>query len=493
MTKILSVLGSKSIKMNYLLNFLRVVSGAFIGILLLPYVTRVLGPANFGKVEYVFTIINYFILFSTLGIPMYGIREISKVRDDKREAAKVLLELFSILFVTTFISYLIIFGVLFQLEKFNNYKDLLIVFSSMVVLTNIGAEWYFQGIENQLYITVRYLLVRVSALSLIYFFVIKPDDYIFYALFIVITTCGANVINLFFLLKFISKQKVNWNELNIKKHIKPVLTIFVATISVNIYLQLDNLLIGSLSGDKYVGYYSVANKLIRFVISFIIILGAVMLPRLSYLFKNDKVKYNEYLKKSFNILLIMSLPFSVYFLVFSKNIISIMSGSDFENSVLTMQILSPLCFIVSMAYFMGFLILYPQNKEKIYTIATVISAVFSLLVNFYAIKTYQQNGAAVVAVISELFAICIMFYFIYKNKMIEGLFDKNIILISIATIGMFIFSFAISSIFVFSIFNFIITSFLSFGIYIVILLLTKENIATEMYKAFVQKIKLIRN
>ena len=107
----------------------------------------------------------------------------------------------------------------------------------MVVLTNIGAEWYFQGIENQLYITVRYLLVRVSALSLIYFFVIKPDDYIFYALFIVITTCGANVINLFFLLKFISKQKVNWDELNIKKHIKPVLTIFVATVSVNIYLQ----------------------------------------------------------------------------------------------------------------------------------------------------------------------------------------------------------------------------------------------------------------
>ena len=479
--------------MNYLLNFLRVVSGAFIGILLLPYVTRVLGPENFGKVEYVFTIINYFILFSTLGIPMYGIREISKVRDDKKETAKVLLELFSILFVTTFISYLIIFGVIFQLEKFDNYKDLLIVFSSMVVLTNIGAEWYFQGIENQLYITVRYLLVRFSALGLIYFFVIKPEDYIFYALFIVITTCGANVINLFFLLKFISKQKVNWNELNIKKHIKPILTIFVATISVNIYLQLDNLLIGSLSGDKYVGYYSVANKLIRFVISFIIILGAVMLPRLSYLFKNDKVKYNEYLKKSFNILLMMSMPFSVYFLVFSKNIISIMSGSDFENSVVTMQILSPLCFIVSMAYFMGFLILYPQNKEKIYTIATVISAVFSLLVNFYAIKTYQQNGAAVVAVISELFAICIMFYFIYKNKMIEGLFDKNIILISIATIGMFIFSFAISSIFVFSIFNFIITSFLSFGIYIVILLLTKENIATEMYKAFVQKIKLIRN
>lgn len=493
MTKILSVLGSKSIKMNYLLNFLRVVSGAFIGILLLPYVTRVLGPENFGKVEYVFTIINYFILFSTLGIPMYGIREISKVRDDKKETAKVLLELFSILFVTTFISYLIIFGVIFQLEKFDNYKDLLIVFSSMVVLTNIGAEWYFQGIENQLYITVRYLLVRFSALGLIYFFVIKPEDYIFYALFIVITTCGANVINLFFLLKFISKQKVNWNELNIKKHIKPILTIFVATISVNIYLQLDNLLIGSLSGDKYVGYYSVANKLIRFVISFIIILGAVMLPRLSYLFKNDKVKYNEYLKKSFNILLMMSMPFSVYFLVFSKNIISIMSGSDFENSVVTMQILSPLCFIVSMAYFMGFLILYPQNKEKIYTIATVISAGFSLLVNFYAIKTYQQNGAAVVAVISELFAICIMFYFIYKNKMIEGLFDKNIILISIATIGMFIFSFAISSIFVLSIFNFIITSFLSFGVYIVILLLVKENIAREMYKVCIQKIKLIRN
>ena len=75
-------LGSRSLQANYLLNLLRVFSIAVISIFTIPHVSRVLGPENLGKVEYIFTIINYFVLLSGLGIPMYGIREISKCRND---------------------------------------------------------------------------------------------------------------------------------------------------------------------------------------------------------------------------------------------------------------------------------------------------------------------------------------------------------------------------------------------------------------------------
>ncbi|MGC4130442.1 MAG: flippase [Bergeyella sp.] len=485
-----SVLNSKTIKINYLLNCLRVVSGALVGIVLLPYITRVLGPENFGKVEYIYTFINYFVLFSALGIPMYGIREISKVRNDKHETAKIILELYCILFVSTVVSYLIIFGIFWQLSAFSAYRDLILVFSAMVMLSNIGAEWYFQGSENQLFMTVRYLIVRALAVVFVFVLIQKPDDYIYYAGFLLLTACGANIINFFYLSKFILSQKISWRDLEIKKHLKPVLTIFAATISVNIYLQLDNLLIGSISGDKYVGYYSVANKLIRVVISFITILGAVMLPRLSFLYLNDRPLYNDYLKKSFGILLMMSLPFTIYFLVFSKNIVGIMSGNDFKESILTMQILSPLCFIVSMAYFMGFLILYPQNKEKFYTTATIVSAVFSILVNFFMIRLFRHNGAAVVAVVAELLAIFVMFYFIKKNKLVEGVFDKNMRVIGVAALGMFVFSILISGLFQeMNVSTFILVSILSFGVYAAIMFLLKEKISMEMYSRYIRKIK----
>jgi len=415
----------RSVKVNYLLNFIRAVSYALITIITMPYVNRILGPTNIGKIEYVNTIINYFILFSALGIPLYGIREIAKVRSDKKERDKITIELLIILVFTSAASYAILFGIIYQLTIFKNYQDLLFLMSFMIILSNVGAEWYFQGMEDQIYITIRYVLVRIISVILLFLMVKEPDDYLFYAFTIMITVCGSNIFNVFYLLKEIDFKQLAIKSINLKRHFKPILTIFVAAVSVNIYLQLDNFMISFISGDKFLGYYSVSNKLIRFVISFITILGVVLLPRLSNLYRADKEQYNYYLKKAFTFILLMSVPSTIFFLVLSESIITVFASVDFSASILTMRLLSPLCIIVGIAYFVGYMVLYTQNSENIYTKAVLISAIFSIAVNFFAITKFQHNGAAVVAVLSELFAISIMIYFA-KNKLKElNLCDRN--------------------------------------------------------------------
>lgn len=391
----------------------------------MPYVNRILGPTNIGKIEYVNTIINYFILFSALGIPLYGIREIAKVRSDKKERDKITIELLIILVFTSAVSYATLFGIIYQLTIFKNYQDLLFLMSFMIILSNVGAEWYFQGMEDQMYITIRYVLVRIISVILLFLMVKEPDDYLFYAFTIMITVCGSNIFNVFYLLKEIDFKQLAIKSINLKRHFKPILTIFVAAVSVNIYLQLDNFMISFISGDKFLGYYSVSNKLIRFVISFITILGVVLLPRLSNLYRADKEQYNYYLKKAFTFILLMSVPSTIFFLVLSESIITVFASVDFSASILTMRLLSPLCIIVGIAYFVGYMVLYTQNSENIYTKAVLISAIFSIAVNFFAITKFQHNGAAVVAVLSELFAISIMIYFA-KNKLKElNLCDRN--------------------------------------------------------------------
>jgi len=399
----------------------------------MPYINRVLGAESLGKVEYVNTIINYFILFSGLGIPMYGIREIAKVRDDVWQRSKTVLELLFILGLTTLISYALLFGILYQLNYFHNYKDLILLMSSMILLTNIGAEWYFQGMEDQLYITIRYVIVRVIALFLLFYLVEKSSDYLYYALVIVLTISGSSVFNIFYLFKTIEFRKIKINELDFRRHFKPVITIFIAAISVNIYLQLDVFLIGLIAGDKYVGYYSVSNKLIRFVIIFITVIGAVLLPRLTSIYQKDKDQYFGYLKKAFRFILILSLPFSILFFIYSKNIIGLIGGRAFAPSILTMQILSPLCTIVGIAYFLGYLVLFPQNKEKVYTQAVLFSAIFSMLINYFSIRAYYQNGAAVVAVLSELLAIIVMFLLAKDDLKRLNIFDLNLLKIVAST------------------------------------------------------------
>ena len=439
--KIAGLAGSRSIKVNYVLNLLRVLSAAMVVIFTMPYLARVLGAESMGKVEYINAVITYFVLFSALGIPMYGIREVARCRDKPRELYKLVAELYILLAVTTLISYAVLFGVLIQLDLFADYRSLLIVMSAMILLSNIGAEWYFQGLEDQLFITVRYVTVRLLIFGLYFILIKSPDDYILYAVLLVILNFGANIINFGILFSKLMRNRIRYRELNLRRHLKPVATIFMATVAVNIYLQLDVFLIGFLSGDENVGYYTVASKLIRYVISFITILGAVLLPRLSYLYHNDREQYQSYLVKSFDLIMLFAVPFSIYFFVFADAVIGIMAGPEFTPSVLTMRLLSPLCIVVCLAYYMGFLILYPQSREKVYTRAVIIAAAVSLTINYFAISRYQQDGAATVSVIAELLAVAVMYLACRKSGLLPVVWDSNLKKIVFASLLMFAVSF----------------------------------------------------
>ena len=445
----------------------------------MPYINRVLGPESLGKVEYANSIINYFILLSAIGIPVYGIRQIAKIREDSDLLSKTTVELLCILLLTTLSAYILLFLVIILGSQFDNYTDLIVLMSSMLLLNNLGAEWFFQGIEDQLYITVRYVAVRIITLVLLFILVKAPSDYMMYALIVVLNTVGSNFLNFIKIKNYIKRKHFNFSVLNLKQHIKPTFTIFLASISVSIYLQIDTFLLGYMVGDQYVGYYSVANKLLRYVILFITTIGSVLLPRLSNFWVNDKNMYFSYLQKSFFYFLIISLPASVYFYFFSEEIILLMAGEMFKNSIITLKILSPICFLVAMAYFFGFLILYPQHKERIYSFSVLISAIVCLGLNLLLMNKYQHNGSASAQLVAEFLGVFVMMFFIVKKKMVSNFnLDIGNLLKILISVGVLI----ILNIFLKdilytqkNILGFAISTIFFFIIYFSLLLLFKEN------------------
>jgi O-antigen/teichoic acid export membrane protein len=481
----------RKLSSNYILSIIRILVSAIVGLLIMAHVNKQLGAELIGKVEYANTIINYFVMFSALGIPMYGVREIAKHRHDKTLLSKTFLELLTILLVTTIVSYVVLFILLYVFNFFADYKLLILVFSSVIFLTNIGADWFFMGMEDQLYITIRYVAVRLIALVILYLFVVSQDDYLIYAFITILYVCGSNIFNFYFIFKNIEFKSIKFKTLDIKRHVRPVLTIFIAAISVNIYLQLDNFLIGHISGDKYLGYYVVANKLIRQAITFITLIGLILLPRLSSYWETDKELYYNVLEKSFNYILIFAIPASFYFFLFSKEIIIVMAGESFNPSILTMQILSPLCFVVSIAYFIGYLILFTQKKEKIYTVSVIISAVFSVAVNLVAITKWQQNGAAVTQILAELIAVIIMTAFIWREIVKINILNFNGLKIIIVPLVISFLIYIVKTNY-FTEVNFYYLLFWSF-MYLLLnlcfLLLIKEKYITEFFFLILNKIK----
>lgn len=478
-----------SIRVNYFLNLSRIGFSTLAGILTLPYINRVLGVENIGRVEYVNSIITYFVLFSALGIPMYGIREVAKHRNNQEMKSKFVIELFVILLITSLISYLFLFCFVIHLDSLNNLKPLIVIMSSMIFLTNIGVEWFYQGIEDQKFITIRFFAVKILTLVLLFTFVKNTDDYLIYAAILVLSAVGGNVFNFINLKNHISFTNIKYKNLNFKPHFKPIFTVFVASISVSIYIQLDNLLLGSIAGSKSVGYYALANKLVRYVIILITTIGNVMLPRLSFLISADISQYNKHVKKVLNYFLIIALPFSIIFFFLAKDFIMLMGGMEFLPSVLAMKILSPIIIIVSIAYFLGYLILYPQGKEIIYTIAVTISAVFSIVSNIFIIPKYGHTGVAFIAVLSELLGIVIMVIMYYKELAILKIINKNLLYLISSSIIMAASITLINLLKLEPISNILASTAVGLSFFCAALILFKEDTIT----AFIVEVRKIQN
>lgn len=399
-----------SVKINFILNTTRMLLGMIFVLLTTPYVTRVLGAESLGKVEYINSVITYFLLFTALGIPNYGLREVARYREDKRKLSKIVFELGIIFFITTTIGYMTLLLFLYN-TKLLELKNLVLIMSINLIFTNIGFEWFYQGIENQMYITIRYIIVRFICLILLFFLVKNYNDYLKYGFILVLINSGSNILNFINLRKYISFKEIKFKELEILKHIKPILIIFSASVAVSIYLQLDIVMIGNIDKSA-VALYNVPNKIIRLILTTVTALGVVMLPRISNSYqKNDIENYKKYLNYSLNYILMISLPALCGTLLLSKNIILIMAGEKFLSSIKTMNILAIIIFIVGMAYFLGYQLLYPRGLERYYTYSVITAAIVNFIFNYIMIPKYLQNGAAMGTVIAESIGVIMMLYF----------------------------------------------------------------------------------
>lgn len=425
----------KTVKVNFILNILRVIIGGLGTLLITPYISRVLGVINLGKIEYVNSIISYFVLFTTLGIPSYGIREIAKVRDNKEKLSQTVVELLKILFVTTLTGYVILFILVFTNKNLFEIKDVIFIMAGNILNMNFGIEWFYQGIENQLYITKRHILIKILTIILVFLLVKKSEDYLIYGGILVLLQGVVSILNLINLKNYINFKKNSLNSL--KKHIKPIITISTAAVATSIYTQLDSIMLGNISKEA-VGLYIVPSKFIKAILYIVIVMSSLLLPRISNCLKNnDYITYRKYIKISLNYIFLISIPLCIVCILLSDSLIFIMAGNEFRNSILVLKILSPILFSVGVANFIGFQILYPLGLEKYYTISIIVAAIINFLFNYLMIPRYLQNGAAMGTLIAETVGPVVMIILARKEiKKFKDIFTFDLLKYFIASFVM---------------------------------------------------------
>jgi O-antigen/teichoic acid export membrane protein len=419
-----------SISRNYVYNLILNISQFLFSIITFPYVSRVLGITAIGITSYIETLSRYILIFAVLGIPIYGTRQLAKKKYNKLEANIVFVEIFSFQFFTSIFSTLIYFLILFYLNDFILYWKLYVMGGFLVLSNIISIEWMFQGLEEFKYIAVRTLLIRFISIILLFFFVKNKNDINIYFFLLIFTSVTNGLINYYNARKiFFITIITSINRL--KVHIKPILISGSYLIAISIYTLLPILILGKISNSDSVGYYITAIKVNRISIIFFSTLSTILIPRLAYYASNnDSLNFQRTIRRSFIFIFSLGFPISVSIFLLAPELVSIFAGSEYSNTIICVQIMSPLVVIIGFAQVFSQQILIPFSKDKQNFISVFVGAIMSLFLNIFLIYFYDVIGASIVTLLIEIITTFISFYFanrIFKIKIPFDNFLKNLI------------------------------------------------------------------
>lgn len=401
-----------SIKKNFLYNVFYQILVIILPLITAPYISRKLGPTGVGVYSYTNSVINYFLLFAMLGISIYGNREIASVRDDKDKISKYFMSIYSIQLMTFSIA--IIVYSLYILVFVREYKLVSSIQVIYLIAGMLDISWLYFGLEKFKLTVTRNVIIKVITVISIFIFVHNENDLLIYTLIMTIGTFFSQVYLWLYLKEYVSQSKILCND--IKKHIKPIMILFIPVVGYSIYKVMDKIMLGNMTTYEQVGFFQNAEKIINIPMGIITALGVVMLPRMSNMYSNGEAdRSKNYINLSIKFVSIIGSAIAFGLFGISDVFVPVFFGDGYEECILLIKLLSITVLFIAWANVIRTQYLIPTHKDKIYVLSTMIGAIMNLLMNVLLIPRFYGNGAAIGTIIAEFTVMFIQVFAIKKE------------------------------------------------------------------------------
>ena len=401
------------VKKNFFYNSLLTVANYLFPLITYPYVSRVLGVENIGIVNYVDSMVNYFLQFSMLGISIVGIREIAACRDDRHARDGVFSSLLSLNAITTLIAAVALLVFMFTAPSAAQYRVLLGIGVMKLLSTFLCVDWMFPGLENFKYITIRSLIVRTVYVVCVFLFIRTPDDYPVYYALLTLPILANAVINLTFVRRYVSfiPGRIEW-----RRFLAPYLMMGLYCILSSFYTSFNVVYLGSVSDNVQVGYYSSAAKIFFLIIALFSAFTSVMMPRMSAVLSEGKMEeFSHSVHETLRFLTCLGIPLILFIEVESPDIIHLISGPGYEGAVTPLRIVAPLILIIGMEQVFVIQSMMPMKMDREVFINSIIGAAFGLLFNIILVRRFLSIGSAVVWLSCEIIVLILSIYATQKR------------------------------------------------------------------------------
>ncbi|WP_315070857.1 oligosaccharide flippase family protein [uncultured Clostridium sp.] len=482
---------AKSISKNALFNAILNMCNLILPIIVAPWVTRAFSISQNDYIIQGETFNTILLAFGSFGVYRYGLREISKVRDNPKKLSQTFTSLFFITTFTSIVVFIIYLIFLFKLYKDNPAYYTCAILGFNIVFNLFYVEWVNEAMEDYKFITVKTMIVKIVYSILVILVIRNNNDYLFYIYLGAVINIVNNLLSYFYVKR---KIKFDFSNFKLKRYLKPMLLGTILSNTGLLYTYSDRALIIKYSSEGDLSCYGIAQKAMIIINALMLTIIQVTTPRLSNnLGSGSKDNYNRLLNRIIKIYFLFLFPASIGLFCVSKQVIWIYKP-EFVPWTSLMSIFSLYMLTFGIQGVISNQIIYLNKKDKEDVKIFFIGGVCNIAMNGILLLTNMFTGtnSLIATTISNIIVI------ILEYRIVKKQIKLDIHLFSFENIKYFYYSLLFIPI------TFLINHFISSMIvsctldviicgllYLIILLVTKDVVFFEVYNRAIRKLKAL--
>lgn len=406
-----SLLRPDSAKKNFVFQFIYQVVVLVIPMITSPYLTRTLGGTSLGIYSYTYSIAYYFVIFAMLGIEKHGQRIISQRRDDITKLRRTFWSLYAVhafASVLALLAYVIYVFAICSSDVNVAWAQTVYVATALIDLT-----WLFFGLEKFKMVTVRNFIIRIVNTVCIFLFIKSPSDLLLYTVLMAVAGCAGQLV--LFPRVIAEIPPIKFSKEDLKEHIKPLLTLFVAVIAVTLYTVFDKTLLGLMVSKESVAYYEYSDKIINIPKTFIKIISTVLFPKAcQYAAVKNYDKMRRNFEKSIFVSYLIGFASAFGLLAVSNQLALLYYGDEFAVCGEIIAMMSPLIPMIGIGEALRIQFIYPLKMDMTMVKVLVLNAVVNLLLSTMLIPSLGITGAVIGTLAAQMTGLVIEIFIVRK-------------------------------------------------------------------------------
>lgn len=391
-------------------------SNYIIPLIIMPYLIRVIGLDNFGLFSYVQAILLYLLIITDYGFNLTATRLVSLKRDNRYDLGQLFNSVYiikTILLIGVLSVYLLL---ILNIEYFDKDRSIFLYSIGLLIGQTLAPFWFFQGIEKMKYITIINIISRFSYAVSIVLFIKTKDDFIYLPIILSISYITLFFLSIYFVIKLDKFDFIIPKKKNVIDLFNNGKSVFLASISVSFYRNVNIIILGFFVNHEILGSYSAAEKIIKSIQNLVMPLSQSLFPHLSIKFEKISIIESLNSLKRISKLYSISLIILIIGLILFSNFIELFMGIKDDDFQIIFIILSPVILFGSLNFLLGILGLINLKKDKDFLKITIIGGLTNIILNLLLVPYYNGIGSAIAITFSELLILILISKRLYSLK-----------------------------------------------------------------------------